>query len=71
MRCVAIVSGAVVDVDPQPSDISTCTLVLVDPSDITANPFVLTRADFDAIAPGLWLLLVTGFIFRWLIRALS
>lgn len=49
MRCVAIVSGAVVDIDPQPADLTTCTLVLVSPTEVTASPFVLDPADAGLI----------------------
>lgn len=37
MRCVAIdVSGAVVDVVPQPADVASCTLVLASPTELVS-----------------------------------
>jgi len=72
MRCVVIdANGFVVDVDPQPVDVSTCVLVLAAPSEVGASPFTITRAEMELILPGLMLLMVTGFCFRAIARALA
>jgi len=59
MRCVAIVGGAVVDIDPQPTDVTTCTLILVSPTEVIASPWLLEPDDAGLISVaiiGLWAL---------------
>jgi heat shock protein HspQ len=71
MRCVAInASGVVTDVDPQPSDTSTCTMVLAAPSEISASPFLLTLEEGGMIAVAISLLWGAAFGLRQLRRAL-
>lgn len=58
MRCVAVDgAGAVVDVVPQPADLTTCTLVLVSPGELTPSPFLMGIDDAGLIGVaviGLW-----------------
>ena len=50
MRCVQIDgSGAVLDVVPQPADLTSCTLVLVSPTEVNSSPFVMDLADAGSI----------------------
>lgn len=60
MRCVVIdASGFVVDVDPQPSDFTTCTFVLQSGAEVVASPFALSLEDAGVLSvafAGLWAL---------------
>lgn len=65
MRCVLIdTSGAVVDLVPQPSDVTSCTLVLVSPTEVNSSPFVMDLADAAAIGGAVMLLWAVAFGIR-------
>lgn len=71
MRCVVInASGQVVDVSPQPAEITACTFVLAAPSDLTASPFMLSLEDGGLIAAAIILLWSAAFGLRQFRRAL-
>ena len=72
MRCMTIdANGYLVDVTPQPSDWSTCALVVQSGSEAGANPFYLSAADGESIS--LAIMLVWGVAWGWraLIEALK
>lgn len=72
MRCVAIdASGFVVDVAPQPVEVSACVLVLSSGGEIGANPFNLSQADGEAIAWAVVAVWAIGFVWRAFIQALK
>ncbi len=72
MRCVQINgSGAVVDVTPQPVDVSACSLVLVSGAEVTGNPFKLTLEEGGLIGGAICLLWGAAFGLRSLRRALE
>lgn len=51
MRCVAIdPAGVVVVANPEPADVSSCSLVLASPGEIGASPFALDVPAASAIA---------------------
>lgn len=65
MRCVAVdAGGVVVDVVPQPADLTTCTLVLVSPTEVNSSPFVMDNADAGLIGAACFAL----WAFAWGIR---
>lgn len=69
MRCVAIdVDGFVVDVVPQPADLTTCTLVLASPAEVTASPFLLSLEDGGLIGLAILSLWAVAFGMRSLIQ---
>lgn len=66
MRCVVVNgSGQVVDVVPQPTDVSTCGLVLVSAAEVGNSPFALTPEDANEL---LWLI-VPLWIVAWIFHA--
>lgn len=72
MRCVAIDgSGFVVDVDPQPVEVSACALVLSSGGELGANPFNLSQADGEAIAWAVVVVWAIGFAWRAVIQTLK
>jgi hypothetical protein len=72
MRCVAVdVNGFVVDVVPQPATVDSCTLVLATPGEVGSSPWNLTLAQAEPLMWAIVGVLVVGFTFRMLIRALS
>jgi hypothetical protein len=72
MRCVAIdAGGLVVDVDPQPVDVTLCTLVLASPAEVGTSPFTLTVEEGGLIGAAIALLWATAFGLRMLRRALD
>lgn len=72
MRCVAINgSGYVVDVVPQPSDVSTCTLVLAVPAEVAANPFALSLEDASSLSGAMLMILAVAWCLRMLRRTLD
>jgi hypothetical protein len=68
VRCVTVDgSGAVVDVVPQPADVTTCTLVLATPAEVGSSPFALSVEDATLLGFGIVAVWVTA----WVIRSLS
>lgn len=71
MRCVQINgSGAVVDVVPQPVDLSTCSLVISSGAEVVGSPFALTLSDASSLAVAIGLLWAVAWVFRVLSRQL-
>lgn len=65
MRCVAVDgSGNVVDVVPQPADVTACTLVLASPAEVGSSPFAVDTADAQTLLWGIAPLWITAWIFR-------
>jgi|OpeIllAssembly_1097287.scaffolds.fasta_scaffold02466_3 hypothetical protein len=65
MRCVVVdASGFVVDVTPQPADVTTCTLVLASPSEVGSSPFAVDSTDAQTLLWGIAPLWITAWIFR-------
>lgn len=72
MRCVAIdAAGVLVDVVPQPADVSTCALVIRSGQEVSANPFALTLEEGGLIGAAIVLLWGAAFGLRMLRRALD
>ena len=72
MRCVAIDgSGFVVDVVPQPADLTTCTLILASPTEVTASPFILSDEDAALLAGAAWFVWGVAYGLRMLRKALE
>lgn len=68
MRCVTVDgTGHVVDVVPQPVDLSTCTAVLVSGVEVNNSPFALTADDAVTL---LWLI-VPIWTVAWIFRAFN
>lgn len=72
MRCVAIDgNGFVVDVVPQPADVTTCSMVLASPEEIgEASPFNIPLDAAGDLVAAMGLVIATGWIYRLLIRNL-
>lgn len=71
MRCVAIDAGGnVVDVVPQPSDVTSCTLVLAVPAELQADLFRMDLVDAGAVSLAIISLWAVAFSVRLLIRFL-
>lgn len=71
MRCVTIdQAGAVVDVVPQPSDVTSCTLVLAVPAELQADLFSLDLVAAGQISLAIIALWAVAFSVRILIRQL-
>jgi hypothetical protein len=71
VRCVTVDgSGNVVDIVPQPADVTMCTLVLASPAEVGSSPFALTGDDATTLA---WLiapLWITAWVFRTFVLTL-
>jgi len=71
MRCVQIDTGGnVVDVSPQPADVSACTLVLVSPAEIPSTIFAMSVDDALFVSWGIAAMWIAAFVIRSLVRSL-
>lgn len=70
MRCIEIEDGYLIDIDPQPSDVSTCELVVAAPGEI-ASPWVLTESQGAEVGVAILTLWAGAFVVRMLIRLLT
>lgn len=72
MLCVTTdAGGAVVLVDPQPVDLTTCASVLVSGSDAINSPFALTPEQGSEIGGAILGVWAVAYVFRVIIRAFS
>lgn len=72
MRCVTIDgSGFLVDVTPQPVDMSSCALVVQSGGELGNNPFNLSAADGGSVALAVLLVWGSGFVWRVLVQSLQ
>jgi hypothetical protein len=72
MRCVQVdLSGHVVDVSPQPDDVTTCPMVIVSGAEAVGSPFRLTLEEGGMIGGAVVLLWGAAFGLRALRRALD
>lgn len=71
MLCVQVVGGAVVPVDPQPADLTTCTLVIPGPLEVASSPFVMSLEDGAAIGVAIFVVWAIAYGFRIIGRSLD
>lgn len=72
MRCVQINgSGQLVDVTPQPVDVTACALVVQSGQEVASSPFALTLEEGGLIGGAICLLWGAAFGLRSLRRALD
>lgn len=72
MRCVEInAAGVVMDVDPQPSDVSSCTLVLAVPAELQNDVMALTSTQGAEIGGAVLLVWAGAWVIRQVARALN
>lgn len=64
-------TGYLRPVDPQPSDVSACVMVIQSPGEVSSAPWAFTESQASEIAGAILLLWGGAFIVRMLIRALS
>lgn len=74
-RCVEIgEGGALIDVSPQPSDVTTCALVVAsgyEHGQFSSSPWVLTEAQGAQIGGAILLVWAIAWVFRALSRTLQ
>jgi len=56
---------------PQPADYTVCTYLIIQPSDLPSDVWNLTIEEAQVLMPYFGLLLLAGFTFRAIARALS
>ncbi len=65
MRCVTVdASGFVVEVSPEPADVTTCALVLASPAEVGSSPFALTVDEATTLAWAIAPMWIVAWIFR-------
>ncbi|WP_240794622.1 hypothetical protein [Azoarcus sp. DD4] len=72
MLCVAVdESGVLVAVDPQPVEVTGCSLVVQSAAELSVSPFALTPEQGSEVAGSILALWALAYVFRLLIRTLK
>lgn len=72
MFCVQVDgSGYLVAVDPQPTEVSACTLVVTSGADALNSPFALSPEQGSQVGGAILGVWAVAYVFRIVIRALS
>ena len=72
MLCVTQDANGVLSlIQPQPSDVTTCAMVIASAQEVGLSPFNLSQADAEAIGAAIAIVWGAGFAARAVIRALG